>query len=139
MRFKTLRQRRYARLRNAGFVEFEAVPLSKIPTNVPPYMNSIITEREKLLKRAKKKKWTYKKYTQVIKAMYDGKGWAIRTLTGKMKNESAWAMLRDYENRYKDKHPDYTSPWLPRQKRWRDFQSRFDRGETKYPKGRHYR
>ena len=136
MKFKTHRQKRYQLLLYAGFLKFEARELSKVPTKVP-YMRNLIKDRQELFERATRRGWSYGKYTASIKSKYRWERWDKRT--GKRVKYDAWAMLRSYEDEYKDKNPEYVSPWQPKQKRHRDFEGQFDRGESKYPRGRYYK
>ncbi len=135
MAFRKTRQARYVNLRRNGFLPFEARPLSRVPRNVP-YMPQLIATRASLLARARREGWSQIKYNISIKESYRKKGWRKLNRVGKIVNDP-WQMLRDYEDRYKDKHPEYTSPWLKKQKGWRDFTSKFDRGLEKYERGRY--
>jgi len=137
MAFRTRRQKQYTYLRDKGFLPFEAQALSKVPRKVP-YMPSLVRSRSATFNRAKKENWSNTKYEKYIKAIYRRKGWTTLTRAGG-ETFSPWAMLRDVEDRYKDKHPEYTSPWLRKQKQWRNFQSKYERGEEKYPRGKHYK
>ena len=137
MKYKTHRQKRYQLLLYAGFLGFEARELSKVPSKVP-YMKKLINERMLLFRRATRLGWGKGKYAQSIKAMYRGKGWARGSGRGRVKYDP-WAVLRSYEDEHKDKVPEYVSPWQPKQKRHRDFEGQFDRGESKYPRGRYYK
>ena len=136
MKYKTHRQKRYQLLRYAGFLEFEARELSKVPAKVP-YMKKLINERMLLFRRTTKRGMVSSEYLRRIKLKYHGKGW-IRKVGGKVKYD-VWAMLRSFEDEYKDKVPDYVSPWEPKQRKTRDFEGQFERGEQKYPRGGHYR
>ncbi len=135
MAFRKTRQARYERRRRNGFLPFEARPLSRVSEKVP-YMPQLIATRASLLARARREGWSQIKYNISIKELYRKKGWRKLNRVGKIVNDP-WQMLRDYEDRYKSKHPEYESPWVKKQKGWRDFTSKFDRGLEKYEKGRY--
>ena len=137
MAFRSKRQKRYAYLIDKGFLLFEAQAMSKVPRKVP-YIPTVIASRVKLRNRAKRDNWSATRYRKYILDMYRTKGWMTLTRRGKQ-TYSPWAMMRDAEDRYKDKHPEYKSPWLRKQKQWRDFQSKYARGEEKYPRGAAYK
>lgn len=136
MAFRTRRQKRYENLRNNGFLPFEARVLSKVPRKVP-YMPPLIANRAKLQVKAKKEEWSQKRYEDYIKKLYKDRGWLGLTRTGKVKYDT-WQMLRESEDRYRNKHPEYSSPWLKKQKVWRDFVAKFERTVEKYPRGKAY-
>ena len=135
MPFRKTRQARYENLRKNGFLPFEARPLSRVPHRTP-YMPQLIATRASLLARARREGWSKIRYNIAIKESYRRKGWRKLNRVGKIVNDP-WQMLRDYEDRYKDKHPEYNSPWVKKQKGWRDFTSKFDRGLEKYERGRY--
>jgi len=134
MRFKQIRQARYERRRRNGFLPFEARPLSRVPREVP-YMPQLIATRASLLARARRDGLSQIRYISIIKEQYRRKGWQRLNRACKLVYDP-WQMLRDYEDRYKSKHPEYISPWLKKQKDWRGFTSKFDRGLEAYDKGR---
>lgn len=126
MAFRKIRQARYEKLRKSGFLPFEARVLSRVPRKVP-YMPQMVATRASLLARAKREKWSQQRFETNIKEQYRKKGWRKLNRAGKTVNDP-WQMLRDYDDRYKDKHPEYVSPWVKKQKRWRDFTSKYERG-----------
>jgi len=136
MAFRKARQARYERRRRNGFLPFEARPLSRISEKVP-YMPQLIATRASLLARAKREGWSRARYETYIKEQYRKKGWRKLNRPGTKVVDDPWQMLRDYEDRYKDKHPEYISPWVKKQKRFRDFISKFDKGLEKYERGRY--
>jgi hypothetical protein len=119
MAFRPVRQKRYEMLRNKGFLPFEARALSRVPKKVP-YIKSVIGERTKFRNRGEKEGWSKLKYEQEVRALYKKKGWTVGGAN------SPWAMVKDYETKYKDKHPEYTSPWVKKQKQWKDFERKFE-------------
>ena len=121
MPFRTRRQNRYLLLRNSGFLPYEAQTLSKVPLKVP-YMDILIKERFKFKKQAIKDGWTKTKYELRIKDEYRVKGWTKKNRLGKLVADP-WAMFRANEDVYKSKYPSYNSPWVKRQKSFRDFVS----------------
>ena len=101
-------------------------------------MPSLVRSRSTLFNRANKEKWSRARYERYVKDIYRRKGWTTLSRSGK-ETLSPWAMLRAMEDRYKDKHPEYNSPWIKRQKIWRDFQSKIDATAAKYPAGKAYK
>lgn len=135
MVMRKTRQARYENLRKNGFLPFEARPISRVLRKVP-YIPQMVATRSSLLARARREGWSQKRYETYIKEQYRKKGWRKPNRVGKIVDDP-WQMLRDYEDRYKSRHPEYTSPWVKKQKKWRDFISKFDRGLEKYDKGRY--
>lgn len=130
--FRTRRQKRYSVERACGFLPFEARELSKVPFKTP-YMDVLLKERYKRYQSALDRKLSRAEYERQIKTMYfDGK-WRRRTRTGKIAYDP-WAMLRDFEDRYRAKNPDYSSPWEKRRKAWKDFVGKLERTYEKYPR-----
>jgi len=135
MAFRKTRQARYEVLRRNGFLPFEARPLSRVPKKTP-YMPQLIAVRGSLKARAKREGWTQKRYETYIKEIYRKRGWRKLNRVGKTVDDP-WQMFRFYEDKYKSRHPEYISPWVPRQMRFRDFVSKYERGLEKYEKGRY--
>jgi len=119
MAFKTRRQQRYQKLRDNGFLPFEARELSKVPAKVP-YFKEIVKERRKILREAYKAKSTKKSYEEQIKDKYSKNGWIRGTKSGKRRLDP-WQLMRAYEDDYKQQHPAYDSPWKKKQKGFGDF------------------
>ena len=125
MAFRTRRQERYLKLRQAGFLPFESRALSSVALKRCPYMRHLIRERAGMLAEAKRDRATVKQWQNRIKEMYNTNKW-LRA--GKLRIEAdPWKMLRDYEDRWRAKRPEYTSPWQPRRRKWRDFVERTER------------
>lgn len=123
---KTRRQQRYAVLRSAGFLRFEARPLSRVPIRTVPYMTGLIRERKELYRDAKRQKATIARYEAEIKALYRANKFTKTDWRGKDAGDP-WAFLRDYEERYRAKYPAYESPWEKRRRTWKDFLVRIER------------
>jgi len=122
---KTRRQQRYTILRNAGFLPFEARPLSRVPIRTVPYMKGLIRERQDMFRRAQVDKVTIVRWRSQIKELY------IINKFLKMDREGnpvadPWSFLRDYEDRWRAKNPSYESPWEKRRRSWRDFLNRIE-------------
>lgn len=132
MAFKTRRQRRYEVLRLAGFLPFEARELSRVSSRVP-YMDVLIKERHKRHREAIDRKLSGAEWERQIKSEYFDSRWRRRTRLGKIKYDT-WAMLRDFEDKYRAKHPEYQSPWEKRRRAWKDFVSKLERTYQRYPK-----
>ena len=135
MVFRKTRQKRYEVLRKAGLLPFEARPMSRVPRKTP-YMPQLIAVRANVFNRARREGWSQKRYETYIKDIYRKRGWRKLNRVGKMVDDP-WQMFRYYEDRYKSRHPDYVSPWVPRQKKFRDFVSKYEGGLEKYEKGRY--
>ena len=117
MAFRTRRQKMYSDLLKLGFARFEAFQLSKVPRkHIPPYMRGFISQRAKEYKQAIKEGWSQAHWNKFITQKYKDSKW----LNDKGKC-SVWEMLRSYEDRYKDKHPAYDSPWQKNTKKQRDY------------------
>lgn len=124
MAFKTRRQSRYLLLRSAGLLPYEARPLSKVPLKSTPYMRALVKERQGEYRQAAKAKVGLRGYEAQIKDKYDKAGWLT---AGKWRiRRDPWKMLRDYEDKWRAKNPQYTSPW---EKRWRDWKGFVDKAE----------
>ena len=115
MAFKTRRQARYDTLRKAGFLKFEARDLSRVPFNIP-YMRPLIKQRADQYNKAVDDEWTIGQWEKAINKRYHDNQW----LDSKGK-PSAWALLRDFEHKYRAKYPQYDSPWQKRKSRMRNF------------------
>ena len=116
---RTRRQNRYSKMRNAGFLPFEARPLSKVPFKICPYMRQLIRERQMDFRQAKREGMSQARWEATIKDRYQRERW-LRA--GKRRIEAdPWKMLRDYEDRWRAKEPEYTSPWEVKWRNWKDF------------------
>jgi len=124
MAFRTRRQARYLRLRNSGFLPFEARALSRVPTKICPYMRQLIVERLEYLRAAQESGATKTQYEDKVKRLYKDEKW-LRA--GKIRVDAdPWKMLRDYEERWRVKNPQYTSPWEKKWRDWQDFQRKLE-------------
>jgi len=65
--------------------------------------------------------------------MYFDSKWRKRTRTGRIVYDT-WAMLRDFEDKYRAKHPQYKSPWEKRRKAWKSFVAKLERTYERYPR-----
>ena len=126
MAFRTQRQKRYTMLRDKGLLQFEAAALSKVKPRDCPYYYTMVRARSAIHNRAIRESWSKARYEKHIKSIYRRKGWTALTRTGTEKF-SAWAMLRYYEDKWKDRHPDWKSPTVKKQKEWRDFRRKQER------------
>ena len=134
----TLRRYRYNKLKEYGFFPFEAKQLCKVPFKTP-YMREGIKERRRALKDSMREykgrgfRFSKTEWAEIIKEMYITKGWLSEG------RSDAWQMLRAWEDRYRDKRPEYESPpkkRKPKIKRKEDFVSKFAKGLEAYEKGR---
>ena len=126
MAFRVRREARYVKLRQAGFLRFEARALSKVPTRICPYLRDMIKERRDMLRQARKMGAKLKDYEDQIKELYRTNNWLKRSRVGKIVADP-WRFFRDYEDKFKAKFPQYTSPHEKRWKDWREFQSKIER------------
>lgn len=136
MVLRTRRQNRYTKLRQSGFLPFEARPLSRVPFKICPYMRQLIRDRQADFLEAKREGATRAQYENQIKEAYGKNKWLTERETKKgVKYIEAdpWKMLRDYEDRFRDKHPEYESPWEPK---WRNWQKALDKIERTMQKQR---
>jgi len=120
----TLRQRRYGKFINAGFLPFEARILTSttrvfagrrkrvrgLPLNVP-YIKLMIKERRDALAIAREMKISKKEWRATIMDMYVDHNWLSR---GKA---DPWQMVRDWEDRYERVHPEYSPDYDYKRKR----------------------
>lgn len=141
MAFKPRRQAKYRKLKEQGFLPFEAFAFSKVSPKVP-YLKLMIDDRKGALREAKRLKFSKKEWTLTITDVYKEKflgketiGWWGRPFW----KADPWAYFRSWEERYKERYPDYTSPWQKKKRKRTDFIAKFERGATKYPRGRHYK
>ena len=123
---KTRRQQRYTILRKAGWLPFEARPLSRVPIRTVPYMKGMIKERQDMFRKAKDMGITIDRWRSQIKELYIINKFVRTDWKGK-KVADPWAFLRDYEDRWKAKNPSYESPWEKRRRTWRGFIERVER------------
>ena len=117
---KTRRQQRYTILRKAGWLPFEARPLSRVPIRTVPYMKGMIKERQDMFRKAKDMGTTIDRWRSQIKELYIINKFVRTDWKGK-KVADPWAFLRDYEDRWRAKNPSYESPWQKRRRSWRRF------------------
>ena len=105
-----------------GFMPGEARPLSRVPFKIAPYTKEMFRDRQKMVKKVNadmkgaSKTAIAKELEARIKKLYDTNRWTSLGKRGIYRDP--WKMLRDYEDRWRDKFPQYTSPWQPRR---RDF------------------
>lgn len=133
---RPLNRHRYEILLGAGFLRFEAKEFCKVPIRKTPYIDEMIKARFKEHQEHLKNKGTTKDWEIRIKTMYiDGK--LIKT-TKKGKTFDPWKLLRNFEAKFKLKHPEYQSPWRKRQKDWQKFRRNMDRALKEEAEGRKY-
>lgn len=133
MAFRTRRQQKYERLRLSGFLPFEARVLSKVPVRICPYMKELMKERRAMFQKARADGATRAQWENLIKGKYNTNKWLS---AGRRRIEAdPWKMLRDFEDRFRDKNPEYTSPWQKRVRDWQNFLRKAERTIAKQ-KGR---
>ena len=117
---RTRRQARYIHCRKMGLLPFEARPMSRVPSNVP-YFKAMLKERREMFKKAQQMKTTQAQWETQIKELYRVNKWQKLGRTGKIVADP-WHMLRQQEEKYRQKYPQYESPWQPRGRNFKDFQ-----------------
>ena len=122
---RTRRQQRYIHCREMGLLPFEARPMSRIPPNVP-YFKEMLTERRAMFRKAVQLKTSRRKWEDQIKELYRVNKWQRLNKAGKTIADP-WSMLRDFEEKHRQKQPQYESPWEGRQRTWRDFLPKIER------------
>lgn len=123
--YKTRRQERYLRLREAGLLPFEARPLSKVPWAKAPYMKNLLKDRQRIVQEARQKRLTTRQYEDLIKKLYWQNNYTSIDRLGHAKLDP-WSFFRTYEDTYMAKHPEHTSPWVKRQKNWLEAISKIE-------------
>ena len=114
---RTRRLTRYQILRNKGLTNFEASIISTIPLNVP-FIKDLILDREYDKAQAIRNGMSEGEFVSMIKQQYIMNGFFKPAIAGRKAKLDVWAMIRDYEKKFKDKHPSYTSPWMKRRRNW---------------------
>ena len=132
MAFRTRRQRRYTILRNSGFLRFEANELSKVPFKTP-YMRVFIRNRMKEYEDAIKRDVRVGQWEKYIKDRYKENHYTRRLRSGKVVY-NPWDIIKDYEFRYKAKHPEYESPWVNKKRRFRKATAKIEATITEQKK-----
>lgn len=140
MAYKTRREQRYRVLLYAGCPKWEARPLSRVPqTKAVPYMKVFINQRieeyEKAFKRARKQGISdvnfNKQWDTHIKRRYIAMGWKHRK--DRWGATVAFRMIKEVKDRYRNRKPEYESPWEKRRKRWKEFSAKIDREYERNP------
>jgi len=129
MYFRTRRQRRYFKLRELGFLKGEAFHLSKVPFRVP-YMDVLMRDRFRKLQEAVRAGKSRKQFEDEIRKWYVQNYYFRMTKRGPRLDP--WKMLRDFEHAYRKAHPEYTSPWEKRRRKFRDFMQKAEKTLQKY-------
>jgi hypothetical protein len=123
---KTRRMQRFANLRRLQFAKFEAFALSKVSPAITPYFREMMKERAEMAAKAFKMGTTEKQFEAQIKELYRVNRWVKRNKAGQIIADP-WKMFRNFEDKFKQKTPAYSSPWQKRQKNMRDFISKYER------------
>lgn len=123
---KTRRMIRYQNLRRLFFTKFEAFPLSKVSPNVTPYFRDLMKQRAEMAAKAFKLGKTPLEFENQIRELYRVNNWIKLNRRG-YEVADAWAMFRNFEDKFKQETLAYTSPWQKRQKNMRDFVAKLER------------
>ena len=95
------RQARYTDLLSLGFTRIEAQELSAMPRSIP-YLRELVQKRAAEHSRYIKSGKTESEWVTHIKRRYPMKGYGTQK-----EKASVWAMLRETEKPWKEKHPEY--------------------------------
>lgn len=130
-KYKPIRAIRYEHLRASGFLNKEAMILSKVPQNIP-YVREMMSDRRFILKKAEREGYTPKDYQLEIEKLYSDNNWSNYGIIAgkrllKLDASAIYKMLREYEERWKNEHDEFRSPWVKRQKRNRNFENLFEK------------
>ena len=121
--YKTRRQQRYEKLRGKGgtlFLAQEAQVLSKVPSYVP-YIRAMVRDRLAVVNKLVSKGYSKTRIEEALKMKYEAEGF-----TKPRGRLDVWAYLRRYEDDWKNKHPEYSSPSQKRRKNFVDFQRKLE-------------
>lgn len=130
------RMRRFRKLVGMGcFTLDECKEFSKQAWKGVPYWKQFVQDRQGSLRKAVRMgrasgdsdTQTVTDYIKGVKLIYKGKGW-LKRVRGRIKLD-VWKMLRDYEDKYRARKPQYESPWQKRQRRMssEDFHAKAER------------
>lgn len=122
--FRTRRQIRYNKLIQAHLLPFEAKELARVPLTVP-YMLPLMKARLERWQELTAQGMLPRQFQHLIRREYKANDWTIQK--GKRLYAEPWKMLRDFEDRYKAKNPDYESPYMRRRKGQKDFLEKIER------------
>lgn len=110
------RTQKYNRLVSIGFLPDEARELStrsRYALTAPPYMKHLIRSRRRIKANAERYGWTREQYDNYIIDKYrqlpDGIYQGHPTIKDGTLN--LWAMIRDLEDKSKERGEEYESPW----------------------------
>ena len=135
----TFRQMRRLRLKEYGFLPFEAKELRKVPLKTP-YLRLGMRDRRRTYREAIREyrerglRFSRAEWARIVREMYVSKDWLREG------RPDTWQMLRSWEEEHKAKFPEYESPPKPRRakvKRKAEFHSKFATGLAEYERGRY--
>ncbi len=148
---RTRRGKFYDYLRKAGFLDFEAQQFSKRPElKKVDYFQRIVTIRRASLMNVRKAykqpagemprtdTKAYKAYTKRILAIYNAKGYRQRVMGShsQLLVPSPWALLKAFEDEWKDKKDGYYAYISPYDRRTRGELKDIRKIEKGYKRGR---
>lgn len=133
----TIAERRYAELRQAGFLKSEAKAFRHIKVSSVPYMRAIIKHRKEQHDKfmAQNRHLTaderIAEWDRVMIRMFQRNGWVKQRKSPKTDEVKTvvdpWKELRIQEDRYKDKNRQYESPHVKRQRDFAKFAYKLDK------------
>ena len=133
--YKTRRQQRSLALKDAHFLPFERIALSKINFSVP-YMKPLIKKRNSDYDQFIADGGRDSKWGATMRKRYKDNGWY--KVGGGWNRTVAFRMLKSVEKEWKYKHPAYDSPWEKRRKSPASILAKLDATYEKYPRGKTY-
>lgn len=122
----TRRQRRYEILRAAAMRPFEARAFSRVSFKRTPYIEQIMKDRWAMFMKAKAEGLTQRQWIARVNDLYARNRWYKRNKAGRLVADP-WRLFRKYEDEFKAKQPQYESPWVRKQKDWRNFLANIER------------
>lgn len=139
-------KRVYRALRLAHFLPFEIrefartvritpsgkrIRVQPLPLNIP-WIKDMIRERARGYRAARKAGLSNREFNEmIVEDMY-----AFNELLDDNGEPDPWQYLRRQKEKYKDKHPDYESPYKAKKPKGKDFTSKYAKGLEKYERGR---
>lgn len=121
MRYKSQRQKRYTKLKLAGFTMGEAKELSKVALTQVPYMKNLMRIRIAQVEEWQSKGFkTQQDIHRKIAEFYLEKGFVNR----KTRKADVWALYRFVQKAFEFQYPSYVSPFRRKKRHFQPFTGR---------------
>lgn len=122
---------RFNKLIKIGMLKFEAGELCKVQY-WPVYFARLCKERKTRFKQHIAEGKSYADWETLILFEYEVHNWVrkkkgVVVLRRGLPIADAWSMFRAFEDKYKDRKPEYESPWEKKARDFRDFQPKVER------------